>query len=88
VHSYTAATIAIIATASYRLQLMFHNVHRIVTYKHLQAVIPQSAVEHVTLRLTEGKAVLVGGLAKIELISGKPFLFTFFISNQVSMYYY
>eukprot|EP00953_Heterococcus_sp_UTEX-ZZ885_P001989 1588-Heterococcus_DN1.PRE.6 len=54
--------------------------------EELKAVIPQSAVEHVTLRLTEGKAVLVGGLAKIELLSGKPFLFTFFISNQVKLH--
>jgi hypothetical protein len=62
-----------------------HTVRIVLNLVHaLQAVIPQSAVEHVTLRLTEGKAVLVGGLAKIELISGKPFLFTFFISNQVS----
>mmetsp|Transcript_5854 Transcript_5854/g.8786 ORF Transcript_5854/g.8786 Transcript_5854/m.8786 type:complete len:423 (+) Transcript_5854:166-1434(+) len=52
----------------------------------LKSVIPQRPVEHVTLRLAEGKIVLLGGLVRIELIYGRPFLFTFFVSNQVKIH--
>jgi hypothetical protein len=30
--------------------------------------------------------VLVGGLATVELVSGRPFFFTFFVSNDVQMH--
>lgn len=54
--------------------------------EELKAVIPQKQVEHVTLRLQEGKCVLIGGLVKVELLEGRPFLFTFFISNNVKLH--
>ncbi|KAG5175010.1 P-loop containing nucleoside triphosphate hydrolase protein [Tribonema minus] len=63
-----------------------HQLTSRLTPEELKSVIPAKAVEHVTLRLTEGKAVLVGGLARIELVSGKPFLFTFFVSNEVKLH--
>jgi hypothetical protein len=44
-------------------------------------------VEPITLRVASGKCVLVGGLAKIEVIGdSKPFLFTFFVANDVKLH--
>lgn len=46
-----------------------------------------SRVEPITFRVASGKAVLVGGLAKIELIGdSKPFLFTFFVGNAIKLH--
>jgi len=44
-------------------------------------------VEPITFRIAAGKCVLIGGLAQIELIGdSKPFLFTFYISNDVKLH--
>jgi 30S ribosome assembly GTPase len=44
-------------------------------------------VEPITFRVPSGKAVLVGGLAKIELIGDcKPFLLTFFVANGIKLH--
>jgi hypothetical protein len=44
-------------------------------------------VEPITFRVSSGKCVLVGGLAKIEVIGdSKPFLFTFFVANEVKLH--
>jgi len=44
-------------------------------------------VEPVTFRLSSGKCVLVGGLARVELIGdSKPFLFTFFVANDIKLH--
>lgn len=44
-------------------------------------------VEPITFRVSSGKCVLVGGLAKIEVIGdSKPFLFTFFVANDIKLH--
>jgi hypothetical protein len=45
-------------------------------------------VEPITFRVSTGKCVLVGGLAKIEVIGEdtKPFLFTFFVANEIKLH--
>jgi len=44
-------------------------------------------VEPITFRVSAGKCVLVGGLAKVELIGdSKPFLFTFFVANEIKLH--
>lgn len=44
-------------------------------------------VEPITFRVASGKCVLVGGLAKIELIGdSRPFLFTFFVANDIKLH--
>ena len=44
-------------------------------------------MEAITFRLEPGKCVQVGGLARVELKeTSKPFLFTFFISNEVKLH--
>lgn len=56
------------------------------TVNELKQVIPVKPINAVTLRVEEGKAVLLGGLATIELVEGKPFFFTFFVSNEVKLH--
>lgn len=44
-------------------------------------------VEPVTFRVDSGKCVLVGGLARIDVIGdSRPFLFTFFVANEVKLH--
>ncbi len=44
-------------------------------------------MEPVTFRVGPGKCVLVGGLARIEVIGDtKPFFFTFFVSNDIKLH--
>ena len=44
-------------------------------------------VEPITFRVASGKCVLVGGLARIEVVGDtKPFLFTFFVSNEIKLH--
>lgn len=47
---------------------------------------PLVQVEHITLRMGEGKCVLIGGLARMEVLEGRPFMFTFFVSNDVRLH--
>ena len=44
-------------------------------------------VEPITFRVASEKCVLIGGLAKIEVIGDtKPFLFTFFVANDIKLH--
>lgn len=57
------------------------------TPAELKMVIPKKQVEPVTFRVGSGKCVLIGGLAKIEVIGdSKPFFFTFFVSNDIKLH--
>ena len=52
----------------------------------LRQVIPTRAVRCITHRLAAGKVVLLGGLARVELLEGLPFFFTFFVSSDVTLH--
>jgi len=52
----------------------------------LASVVPKKRSQHVTLRLGEGKSVLLGGIARLHFRSGLPFLFTFYCANDVSLH--
>ena len=56
------------------------------TTDELRQVIPVTPINPVTLRVTEGKTVLIGGLAKIEMMEGLPFFVTFFVSNEIRLH--
>ena len=49
----------------------------------LKLVIPNERINAVTLRITEGKAVMIGGLASLQLVDSRPLFFTFFVSDKV-----
>lgn len=63
-----------------------HQLTTLLNTDELKAVIPQKRVNHVTLRLGEGKSVLMGGLARLDFVTGRPFLFTFYVSNDVKLH--
>jgi 30S ribosome assembly GTPase len=63
-----------------------HQLTTILTTEELRAVIPQKRVNHVTLRLSEGKSVWLGGLVRLDMVAGRPFLFTFYLSNEVKLH--
>ena len=56
------------------------------TTSELAQVVPKKRAQHVTLRVREGKSVLLGGVAQLHMRSGKPFLFTFYLANAVKIH--
>ncbi|CAM9713283.1 unnamed protein product, partial [Ectocarpus sp. 8 AP-2014] len=66
--------------------LLPHTLTSRLNAEELRAAIPKKKVDHVTFRVGEGKVVLVGGLARVEVVTGRPFLLTFFVSNDVRLH--
>ena len=66
--------------------ILKHQITTLLTTEELKAVIPQKRINHVTLRLKEGKSVLLGGLVRLDMVEGRPFLFTFYVSNDVKLH--
>ena len=57
------------------------------TPEELKIMVPKKQVEPLTLRLEAGKCVLIGGLARVALVgNSRPFLFTFFVSNDIKLH--
>ena len=52
----------------------------------LKAVMPNVKINPVTLRVTEGKCVMIGGLATVQLVDSRPFFFSFFVSNKIKLH--
>lgn len=63
-----------------------HQLTNRLTVEELRAVLPSKNVECVTYRLGEGKSLFLGGLARIDVLEGKPFFFTVFISPDVKVH--
>jgi len=60
---------------------------QLLTPAELKMVVPKRKVEPITFRVGPGKCVLIGGLARIEVSEdSKPFLFTFFVSNEIKLH--
>eukprot|EP00607_Mallomonas_marina_P009597 CAMPEP_0182420974 /NCGR_PEP_ID=MMETSP1167-20130531/6111_1 /TAXON_ID=2988 /ORGANISM="Mallomonas Sp, Strain CCMP3275" /LENGTH=269 /DNA_ID=CAMNT_0024597601 /DNA_START=627 /DNA_END=1436 /DNA_ORIENTATION=- len=56
------------------------------TTSELRQIIPMKPINAITLRVVEGKCVLMGGIARIELTEGRPVFLTFYISNEVKLH--
>jgi ribosome biogenesis GTPase A len=56
------------------------------TFDELKKVVPIKPVNAVTFRVEEGKCVMIGGLATVELTAGRPLYFTFFIANEIKLH--
>ncbi|KAL3920152.1 MAG: hypothetical protein SGILL_003408, partial [Bacillariaceae sp.] len=65
-------------------------VTQLLTPEELKVACPKKyvrKVEPITFRVAAGKCVLVGGLAKIEVVGdSRPFLFTFFVANDIKLH--
>ena len=49
------------------------------TTEELRQVVPSRQINTITLRCTEGKTILIGAIARIELVEGPPFFLSFFL---------
>ncbi|KAL7569197.1 hypothetical protein ACA910_016757 [Epithemia clementina (nom. ined.)] len=59
----------------------------ILTSEELKLVVPRKQVEPVTLRLENGKCILIGALARVALIGdSRPFFFSVFVSNEIKIH--
>jgi ribosome biogenesis GTPase A len=58
----------------------------ILSSDELKHVIPNKRIKPITLRVVEGQKIMLGGLASIELIEGRSFFFTFFLSNDIKIH--
>jgi len=56
------------------------------TADELAAVVPKRRGQPVSLRLEEGRSLLLGGLARLDLVAGRPFLFTAYLSDAVTLH--
>lgn len=60
---------------------------QLLTPDELKIVVPTKQVEPISFRIESGTCVLVGALAKVELIGdSRPFLFTFFVANSIKLH--
>ncbi|CAN8077233.1 unnamed protein product [Agarophyton chilense] len=66
--------------------MMPHQLTNYLDSKDLRAVLPSKTIERVSFRLGEGKALYIGGMARIEVVSGRPFFFTSFFSPEVKVH--
>lgn len=57
------------------------------TLEDLQDVVPQTnAAQRVTLHMEEGRSVFLGGLARLDMVEGRPFQFTLFRSENLKIH--
>jgi ribosome biogenesis GTPase A len=58
----------------------------LLTTEELAGVVPKKRGQHVSLRMGEGQSLLLGGLARVHMRSGRPFLFTLYLANAVAVH--
>ena len=63
-----------------------HPLSSALTVAELKAVLPMRPLVPVTYRLVEGQCILLGGLARIDHVQGRPFFFTAYISQNVTVH--
>ena len=55
-------------------------------YEELRAVLPRDSVTPLIYRVEAGQSILVGGLARVDVISGRPFFFASYFAPQVTVH--
>lgn len=63
-----------------------HQITNILDSNDLSMVVPAKSVVCTTFRLGEGKSLFIGGLARLEIISGRPFFFSCFFSSEIKLH--
>lgn len=66
--------------------MMPHQLTNYLDATDLKMVLPSKNVEKVTVRMGEGKALFIGALATLEVVSGRPFFFTAFFSPLIKIH--
>ena len=63
-----------------------HPLSSLLTMAELKAVLPSRSLVPVTYRLQEGQSILLGGLARLDHVEGRPFFFTVYTSQSVTVH--
>ena len=66
--------------------IIAHPLSSSLTMAELRAVLPSRPLVPVTYRLQEGQSVLLGGVARIDHVQGRPFFFTVYVSQNVTVH--
>ncbi|GAB5368102.1 hypothetical protein AAMO2058_001289200 [Amorphochlora amoebiformis] len=62
-----------------------HLMHRL-PHSELDMILPRSRLKPVTYKIKTGQVIMIGALAMIEQVAGKPFFFTIVASPQVTVH--
>jgi ribosome biogenesis GTPase A len=65
------------------------NAHQLSTFLHydeLKSVLPTQTLRPLTYRIKPGQSILFGALARIDVIAGRPFFFTCYLSGKVTVH--
>lgn len=66
--------------------ILSHQLTNLLTAEELRAVLPAKSICNVTFRLGEGKSLYLGGLARIDVVEGRPFFFSAYVSSEVKVH--
>ena len=66
--------------------VLSHPLSTVLTHDELKAVLPTRPLLPVTYRLREGQSILLGGMARIDHVAGRPFLYTVYVSGGVTIH--
>jgi ribosome biogenesis GTPase A len=66
--------------------ILSHQLTAQLSSEELKKVVPLTKVNAVALRVSEGKSVLLGGVARVEFTQGRPFFLTFFNAPGVTLH--
>lgn len=62
------------------------HLHSMMTYDELRVTVPTSRISPITYRVKENQTLLLGGLVRVDLVSGKPFYATVFASKHMTVH--
>eukprot|EP00871_Galdieria_phlegrea_P003303 jgi/Galph1/3974/GphlegSOOS_G2591.1 len=66
--------------------LLDNNMNTLLTMEELKATLPRKTIRPVSYRIQAGQCLFLGGLARIQLIQGKPFFVTIFLSSNITIH--
>ena len=66
--------------------VLSHPLSAVLTHEELKAILPTRPLLPITYRLMEGQSILLGGMARIDHVAGRPFLYTVYVSGGVTIH--
>ena len=66
--------------------VLSHPLSSVLTHAELKAILPTRPLQPVTYRLSEGQSILLGGMARVDHVAGRPFLYTVYVSGGVTVH--
>merc|ERR1712176_52534 len=63
-----------------------HQLTLMLTSDELRDVVPRKPIKHKSIRMSAGKVLLLGGLARIEILDGPPFFLTLYFADALKLH--